>query len=90
MKRPPAVSVEKGATRPQKVVRRSPSPTTAVSTPHSSFLDGDAPEAIEHGEHPPVAREDSLIGTAGTHSPPPDGRAEEPSGELAAREDGGT
>lgn len=61
--------------------------TTRPSAPHPSFLDGDAPEAIEHGEHPPALRDDSLVGTTGTHGAAPDLRAEEPYGELSA--DGG-
>jgi len=51
---------------------------------HGAFLDDDVANGHEHGERADAApREDALIGTAGTHSPAPDTRAEEPFGEIA-------
>lgn len=64
----------------------SPKPTKP-SVPHTRFLDDDSPEAIEHGERATTAREEALIGTAGTHGAAPDTRAEEPYGELAPNAD---
>ena len=58
-------------------------PDVARPTPHVSFLGDDAPDASEHGERAPAPREDTLLGTSGSHTPAPDERAEEPFGELA-------
>ena len=55
-------------------VRRAPT--------HGVLVD-DAPDAHEHGERDDTKpREESLIGTAGSHTPAPDARGEEPSGDL--------
>ena len=47
--------------------------------PRDPFLDEDVADGHEHGERTEeVPREDPLIGTSGSHTPPPDTRAEEP------------
>lgn len=56
----------------------APGPTT-----HVPFLLEDVADAHEHGERDGTKpREEALIGTAGSHTPAPDTRAEEPSGDL--------
>lgn len=56
----------------------------AQPTPHVAFFEDDSPDAVEHGERGATrAREDSLLGTAGTHTPAVDARAAEPFDELA-------
>ena len=72
-------------------MKRPPSTPDVAALPrapaHGFFLaEDDVTEVHEHGERADAApREDSLIGTAGSHAPSPDLRAEEPSGDLAAR-----
>lgn len=65
----------------------SPSPNAGPGvprTPAHGFLDEDGvADGHEHGERDDAApREDELIGSASSHRPAPDTRAEEPSGEV--------
>ena len=72
-------------------MKRSPfAPDVAAlpRTPAHGFFFGedDVTEVHENGERADASpREDALIGTAGSHAPSPDLRAEEPSAEIAAR-----
>ena len=57
-------------------------------TPQHGFLEDDVASGHEHGERSDAApREDALIGSAGSHTPAPDSRAEEPSGEVTPSTD---
>lgn len=56
-------------------------------TPSHGVLPDDGADAHEHGERASgKPREESLIGTAGSHTPAPDTRAEEPFGDLEGAE----
>lgn len=74
-------------------MKRAPSrpgaaPGVPRARPHGSFLDDAVADGHEHGEGADAApREDSLIGTAGSHTPATDTRAEEPCGEIAPSAD---
>ena len=57
-------------------------PGVTKPEPHDLFLDEDVADGHEHGERTEeVRREDPLIGTSGSHTPPPDTRADEPANE---------
>lgn len=69
-----------------------PSPLEGPGVPRTSrqavFLDSDAGDAVAPGDCADATpREDTLIGTAGTHTPGRDTRAEEPFGEIAPSAD---
>jgi hypothetical protein len=64
-------------------------PSVPRTPPNGAFLDEDAADGHEHGERAEaVPRPDPLIGTAGTHTPRPDPRAEEPAGDFDDTEAG--
>lgn len=69
-----------------------PSPAEGPGAPRTSrraaFLDSGACDGVALGDCADAApREDTLIGTAGTHTPGRDTRAEEPFGEIAPSAD---
>ena len=75
---------KKHAARPGDAIR---APEAERAKPHVPFLEADSADTTatrEHGERGVAPREETLVGTSGSHTPGPDLRAEEPFGELPA------
>jgi hypothetical protein len=73
---------------PGRSMPQATAPAKRPSARPGAFVDDAELDAHEHGEQRDDGpREDLLIGTAGSHTPRTDTRAEEPYGELAASAD---
>lgn len=60
---------------------RAPSPSNEPrSAEHAPLLDEQRAASHGHDDRPTASREDDLLGTSSSHTPPPDSRNEEPSG----------
>lgn len=76
-----AVVPHRHASKTATSAREAPQPVAAPTPAHGVLLD-DVADAHEHGERADQPREESLLGTAGSHTPRADTRAEEPFGDL--------